>query len=634
MSDAKNYIRDNKLFIYLSAITAIGMLVGGFLVRVAYNWGIIEYISNNILHFSYKTQVHYTNLAYTLFFELTAGMFLLTLLYRLIVSIRPVSIIWPVLLAIYVLTTVYILNPNNRIYSFHGFFHAGIIYQIINGNIPPFHPLLACETLYYPWGYHLVSARLCQTLNITPFTSAAILNILAMVLIMLITYKIASVLVKSKKARILAMLFVLFGGIIFNRWFPLPEISKLHISMQYLKYPVGTKFFNFNAMPVGLIFFLGFLYSITRIYTGRRVCFDAFILFGCYLGCGFLYPEILPGILAGTVGAIVAGLILSKSKGHEQVRDFAFRSMIAVAVMAAAITLFLPYLYHISAGGRHLIHYFLWQDALRKLLASLFLAVPILLVIIINIRALKEQINNYAMMLLSGIAAACYLTYLLVNLPHGAEYKYMYMTMIILTIVGAISLGYMKRWARHSLVFILAMIFLLPAVGLVKHELSKLQNIPITYYETGMVLHSKDAQKDSLYSWIRNNTPANSVVIDTELDIPVYSQRQLFVGIDKFSGTKRIGQLGYFYSMEKLLCEMSGYDKELLKQRTMLVDDLYENGSQKDALLIKSRLRKLINIYVITRTKKEAEVLDHNSENFDRLFESENGQYRVYIINL
>ncbi|HVP57161.1 MAG TPA: hypothetical protein VMU02_03600, partial [bacterium] len=79
--------------------------------------------------------------------------------------------IWLVALGVAPVALIYVLNPEFRVYSFHSFMHAGIIYQILNGNIPPTDPLLAGHAVAYPWGGHLIAAGLSRVFDITPFLS-------------------------------------------------------------------------------------------------------------------------------------------------------------------------------------------------------------------------------------------------------------------------------------------------------------------------------------------------------------------------------------------------------------------------------------------------------------------------------
>ena len=52
---------------------------------------------------------------------------------------------WLLLLAALPLVLLYLWNPNFRVYSYHGLLHSSVVYQILNGFVPPDCSLLAGE---------------------------------------------------------------------------------------------------------------------------------------------------------------------------------------------------------------------------------------------------------------------------------------------------------------------------------------------------------------------------------------------------------------------------------------------------------------------------------------------------------
>ena len=94
---------------------------------------------------------------------------------------------------------IYVFNPDFRIYSFHGFMHSGIVYQLLNGTIPPDNPAFSGLPLHYPWGWHCVAALITKVFNITPFYSFAISNIVSLFLSMVLVYKISRLVIKNEK---------------------------------------------------------------------------------------------------------------------------------------------------------------------------------------------------------------------------------------------------------------------------------------------------------------------------------------------------------------------------------------------------------------------------------------------------
>ncbi len=56
-------------------------------------------------------------------------------------------------LALLPILVVYIANPENRIFSYHGFLHLSIVNLILEDGLPPANPVLAGETLRYQWWF-------------------------------------------------------------------------------------------------------------------------------------------------------------------------------------------------------------------------------------------------------------------------------------------------------------------------------------------------------------------------------------------------------------------------------------------------------------------------------------------------
>jgi hypothetical protein len=57
--------------------------------------------------------------------------------------------------------------PNVRVYGYHGFLQAGIVYRILAGEVPPLSPLLAGQPGTHPWGGALVLAGIARLFGIS-----------------------------------------------------------------------------------------------------------------------------------------------------------------------------------------------------------------------------------------------------------------------------------------------------------------------------------------------------------------------------------------------------------------------------------------------------------------------------------
>ena len=62
---------------------------------------------------------------------------------------------------------LFLMVPSLRVYGYHGFIQAGIVYQLLSGQIPPTSPLLAGRPGTYPWAGALVLAGTSKVLGIS-----------------------------------------------------------------------------------------------------------------------------------------------------------------------------------------------------------------------------------------------------------------------------------------------------------------------------------------------------------------------------------------------------------------------------------------------------------------------------------
>src|SRR4028118_1267090 len=69
-----------------------------------------------------------------------------------------------ILLALLILPVVALIfiNPKFAVVGWHEFMHASIVFNIMNGLVPPEDVLLAGYPLKYPWAHHYLVALLCQ----------------------------------------------------------------------------------------------------------------------------------------------------------------------------------------------------------------------------------------------------------------------------------------------------------------------------------------------------------------------------------------------------------------------------------------------------------------------------------------
>ena len=198
-----------------------------------------------------------TALSSTLFL-LVVILFTASILHKAVSSQRRLRLAEPICLGLFTLVFIYAVNANHRVYAYHGFFRAGIVYQILNGYIPPLDPLFAGETVHSPWGNELLVACVSRLFHITPPYSFAILNVVCLVLVMILVYKISSLLIKDERANTLSVMIAIFGIAVF----PNALTRTLRTLIPHLEFRaahLARKFLCPNGVPLGLAFFFLFL---------------------------------------------------------------------------------------------------------------------------------------------------------------------------------------------------------------------------------------------------------------------------------------------------------------------------------------------------------------------------------------
>jgi hypothetical protein len=524
---------------------------------------------------------------------------------------------------------IYGLNPDFRIYSFHGFMHSGIVYQLLNGTIPPSNPAFSGPVLHYPWGWHCVAALITKLFNVTPFYSFAISNIVSLCLSMVLVYHISRLVIKNEKANIFSVLIALFAITMYT-----------HIASETRGVPIADKFTNSNGIPLGLVFFLLAVFSLIKLFQNTNR-WRALVLFLLSLICGgFFYPAFFPGILAST------GLLCLVTLFVPRLGNFTpdlRKCMLLVGVLVLGTALLMPYMFSITSGIKTQTQLFNLGWLCIKLVRYIVVTLPLLVIIFFNRHFLQENTDRPALTVLLVIVIATLCCNILVTMPLETEVKYFMLSTVTLGIVGGIAFYAMSRRFYKLMVFFLVIMFLLPLAIRVQAKLRFHKDVPPVfdlYGERGRYLYSIRTEENELYEWIRNKTNKDSVFIDLKLTIPVLAQRRLFVGVDRAGpmssvpiGMKGIygGEPGYSWKIDTFLRHMNCYDPDLIDRRQALVKRIYNPKGLITDREIEELQNTFINVYVIDRT--QALPSDLNREKFNQVFRSSQGQFLVHQLH-
>ncbi|MFH1218937.1 MAG: hypothetical protein V1694_00585 [Candidatus Eisenbacteria bacterium] len=539
---------------------------------------------------------------------------------------RRLSKVWLILLGVSPVVLIYVLNPEFRVYSFHSFMHAGIVYQILNGNIPPPDPLLAGHVTAYPWGAHLVAAGISRLGNVTPFLAIAIMNVGSLVLVMILIYKISQFLIDDEKTNILSVVISIYGITFMN-----PSFMKLlgaGIPTEFRGVPILLKFITINVLPLGLVAFLLFVYSVLRLEKTGRAIPNVPILLVSILGVGYVYPAFLPGVGVSLALAWIASLVCFK---REAVRWNLSTLAFTTATLIVAVLAVRPYLASMTAGTVNQMQVFSGRMVAANLKKYAVVAVPILVVLLANYRAFR-RVDPKALLFLVIVVVSTAGAYLAIHLNMDNEYKFLLLSTVTLGILGGVAFGQLAqrfRGLRAIAVFILLALFLFPTFRFVKLKLvqERAGRPSQAFVEKGRSIRSTDGEADQFYQWIKANTDRRSAFIDRELEIPTLAERALFIGI----GSREPGQRKGFGPVDMILRLQSGYPARLLDTRTTIVDKVY-TGRQPLKPAELEEVRSLRDgLYVVARTTGEPTALDTTM--FRKVFASSQGNLNLYELN-
>ncbi len=440
-----------------------------------------------------------------------------------------------------------LLGSDRILISNHGFFHSSIITQILNGIYPPENPDLGGTNISYHWAFHTLIAGLSSKTNFHPLKIMSILNLLSLFWIFCIAYSVAKLLEFSERYRYLTVLLViglmrsdavilfaakLFSGDLLSLldvqdwalvprqvmsiWAESEKLAWYDIRMKF------TKFYNANAMPLGLC--LTFAYFLILLLLSKRTFADrdkkvylisiGFIIIASVLA--YLPLAIIPllhlPIWAGFIFLTTQGVFKEKFKEASEL----------LLPYLIAILLVLPYLLYIrdagQSGGVQIIGF----APTLKYVAVFWLPFPVIIAgIWIALKRLAFSKTLY--FLLTG-------TFLILGLSiflkwgERNSYKFAYILPFFFSIffVFALSVWLPKIHNRLLKGLITTSIVLLLLSHPISVETSYILSPRFrdtTYsFSDKHIIFAKDSVKNEAYKWIRDNTPPESLVMLTYIE--------------------------------------------------------------------------------------------------------------------
>jgi len=454
-----------------------------------------------------------------------------------IVLILKAQARWWVLAAVFVVLTAFtFMYDGHREAGFHGFMHASYVYAIMEQGLPPEDPLFAGEPLRYPYLLNGLLAQCLLRVAITPGTCFALVNLLALSATIFVIYRTAVLIRAERTFCILAVVLALIGGPFIDG----PVVGALELigiprEVRHLPY---SKFHQANSNQIGYLCFAIALYASLRLFCSpsrrrppasscRKIGAGALLCVATAAAMLFYMFSWL--LVCMCVGASAAVMLASPNKNA---RKGGFYALIAVALSSAAC---MPYILSIvsersSEGSLSLAGV---GSVLRSLEVALLALAPAATLSVIYRDSMVAEFRKHvsvAVVLLVWFSIPCLLS-IIVLAPVNNQYKFLSHALLPWALITAIAIEAFYRSRKTAAI---VFIFMLSVALTWRHATIVRTGWPAIdpTWADGAFLRHADTAEDTLYAWIAKSTPVNAVFLDTQLTIPTFGRRSLYVGLN------------------------------------------------------------------------------------------------------
>jgi hypothetical protein len=546
----------------------------------------------------------------------------------------------------------------------HGFHHASIVAQILNGIFPPENPGMGGTRLSYQWGYHSLIAVISSPADLQPLRVFSIINLLSLFFIFCITYQIARDFNFSEGYGYLLPLAVIGlmrmdAGILFvynllSGGLTTPINPGSTPSDIYLTWASGasyldsrlfflSKFYNANSMPLGIClvfaYFVIILILSKKNHKSKKVYLTilSFILIG--IAINYTIFLMIP-ISHMTLWVL---FILLSEKGDRKKKIKEAGELLLPSIVAAIIVL--PYLIYISGGGTINIGrtstdpFILSMYKIQKIknLMAFWLSLPLIIVGIWV--ALKRYLGFSQRMffILSG-ALVCLLLADLLRLPWYDSYKFIFILSLFFALLFIFSLrGFLsliaKQWLKgFIIVCVIFFLLLTPVMTETAYIISPWFKDNTYTFSGRHIIFNKDYQRNEAYMWLRDKTTEDSLIL-----LPYLSVSYPYWDIVAHNYTYRVAAIterAYFVIRDVYAWTTPGY-----KVRVKMRDYIFKNPSNPALLEYLKFLDR--DIYILLEDGYKDKYLkdvifDELPHNNDKIFNLvfNNNKQKIYRLNL
>ena len=428
--------------------------------------------------------------------------------------------------------------------SHHGFYHFSLVANISNGFFPPDNPGLGGAPIGYHWGYHAFVAALSYPVDINPLRVFSILNIISLFFLFCISYRsakafgltagfcwIASVvligimrsdaIIYFVKNLILGQFSIVQGA----ASAPLKELTSWVWGVSYLDTRLFfmNKFYNANNMPVGLCLIFAFFLVILlreeeKAESQKRYLLTilAFVLVALALNYAFFLIAIFAFV------PVWAGILFFTSSGKIIERYKEVVEFIIPCIIAAVITI--PYLWLVASGGSVITagkevsdfeFFYLNTQTIENLIVFLLPSPMILFGFWILYKHL--HFSRTSLFIFAGSLIFITLsTFLRLNWSNSYKFSFILSFMFSFPFVFTMQWIYgsmSRRLTKVLISIIVSFLLLTPILTEAAYILSPWFRGGSYSFDGGHIIFKQDKARNDAYSWIRENTPSDSLIL-------------------------------------------------------------------------------------------------------------------------
>lgn len=436
------------------------------------------------------------------------------------------------------------LGPNRIGIAAHAFHHSLLVAQIMNGIFPPENPGLGGTIIGYYWGFHALIAALTAKTNFQQIQIMFILNAVSLYVIFCISYCFAKAFDLSELYRYILPLAIIGlmradAGVLFliklfsGNLMSLKELTASPVE----PYEILSHWISGLSWVDTRLFFLHKLYNVSGMLLSLSLCYAyllilpkknfyknkidmisiALIISACFLN----YPPLAIFILFHA--PLWSFYIFLSCHGNLKEKIIQ-ASKISIPYIIAGLIVS-PYMLYVvasrnisSAGQGEIIGFDFYDQSLKNLVV--FMA-PFPIIVYGFWAAMKKlSFSKELYFLIIGILLS--LIFIVVTRwPFDNSYKFNYILVLFFallflsafaSIFTLISSKWLKRFIAAAIIIFLS---ITPIVVESSHIVSSFSTDYIYSFAEKHIIFVQDKQKNEAYTWIRENTPHDALIMLT-----------------------------------------------------------------------------------------------------------------------